>query len=225
MRPTEFSDEEIVRAGLELQSEGKNVTGFALRQRVGGGSASRLRTVWTEYTNSQNLAPKAPVVELPQEIAEQLNLVSAALNERLKTLAATLHDKAVKAADRRVAELVHATDEQRKQSERELADAGLAVDELEEKLDAALAERELLRTKLDESNTVIQHQAIEIAQLTERLRSTTELLTSTDERLKAESAKASAAREEAARYAGQIDVLERQNAELSAKLEQRSSSS
>lgn len=35
--PTEFTPESIVEAGQELQATGRNITGFALRQKVGGG--------------------------------------------------------------------------------------------------------------------------------------------------------------------------------------------
>ena len=169
MRPTEFSTEEIVKAGLELQAAGRNITGFALRQKVGGGSAGRLRQVWSEYASSLSVTQAEPVAELPVEVAEQLGIVSATLIERLKTLAADLNDRAVKASERRVAEVVRSAGEQRAQAERELADASLTVDDLEKNLDAAAADREVLRTKLDESNAANQSQAIEIAQLKERL--------------------------------------------------------
>ena len=42
MRPAEFSPEEIVAAGEALVAAGRNVTGFALRQKVGGGNPNRL---------------------------------------------------------------------------------------------------------------------------------------------------------------------------------------
>ena len=43
MRPAEFSPEEIVAAGEALVAAGRNVTGFALRQKVGGGNPNRLK--------------------------------------------------------------------------------------------------------------------------------------------------------------------------------------
>ena len=48
MRPAEFTPEEIIQAGQELQAAGRNITGFALRQKVGGGNPSRLKEVWGE---------------------------------------------------------------------------------------------------------------------------------------------------------------------------------
>lgn len=33
MRPAEFAPEQIIEAGKELQAAGRNITGFALRQK------------------------------------------------------------------------------------------------------------------------------------------------------------------------------------------------
>ena len=43
MRPAEFPAEAIIEAGQALQAAGRNVTGFALRQKVGGGNPTRLK--------------------------------------------------------------------------------------------------------------------------------------------------------------------------------------
>lgn len=69
MRPAEVSDEQIIEAGLALKAAGRNVTGFALRQRIGGGNPTRLRAVWTEYVASTEVIQAEPVAELPVEIA------------------------------------------------------------------------------------------------------------------------------------------------------------
>ena len=42
MRPVEFTPDAIIQAGQSLQAAGRNITGFALRQKVGGGNPSRL---------------------------------------------------------------------------------------------------------------------------------------------------------------------------------------
>jgi len=135
MRPTEFPAEAIIAAGQSLQAAGRNVTGFALRQRVGGGNPARLRQVWDEYLASNTTAQAQPLAELPVEVADEVAAVTAALKERITTLAVELNDKAVKAAERRVAEVVRAAGEQREQAERELADATSTVDDLEKTLD------------------------------------------------------------------------------------------
>ena len=137
MRPVEFTPEAIIEAGQELQGAGRNITGFALRQKVGGGNPTRLKQVWDEHLASQSVQQAEPVAELPVEVAEEVAAVTKALTERLATLAVELNDKAVKAAERRVHEVVRSAGEQRAQAERELSDAAQTVDDLEAKLDEA----------------------------------------------------------------------------------------
>jgi len=149
MRPVEFAPETIIQAGADLQLAGRNVTGFALRQRVGGGNPARLKQVWDEHCNGHGAAPAAPVAELPGEVAEHVTAISTALGERLATLAVELNDKAVRAAERRVAEVVRGAGEQRTQAERELADAAQTVDALEDQLAQARAEHDRLQGEID----------------------------------------------------------------------------
>ena len=104
MRPVEFAPEAIIQAGQELQATGRNITGFALRQKVGGGNPARLKQVWDEHRNSQAATKAEPVAELPVEVAEEIATVTKALTERLATLAVELNDKAIKAAERRVSD-------------------------------------------------------------------------------------------------------------------------
>lgn len=63
MRPVEFTAEQIVEAGQALQVAGRNITGFALRQKVGGGNPSRLKQVWDEHINSQAVTRAEPVAD------------------------------------------------------------------------------------------------------------------------------------------------------------------
>ena len=168
MRPAEFPVEAIIEAGQALQAAGRNVTGFALRQKVGGGNPTRLRQVWDEHLASSSVAPAQPVAELPIEVAEEVANVTKALTERIATLAVELNDKAVKAAERRVAEVLRTAGEQREQAERELADAATTVDDLEAALDQTKAEVAALTGKLTDSQAHGQAQAVELAQLRER---------------------------------------------------------
>lgn len=169
MRPAEISNESIIEAGLALQEAGRNITGFALRQKIGAGNPSRLKQVWDEHVNSHATTPAEPVAELPIEVAEAMAAVTKELTDRLATLAVELNDKAVKAAERRVTEVVRAAGEQREQAERELADAAQTVDELELKLEERATAFGVLETKLTDANTSNQAQAVELAQLRERL--------------------------------------------------------
>lgn len=169
MRPTEVTNEQIIEAGNQIISAGRSVTGFALRKIIKAGDANRLKKVWDEYQLSQTVSTLQPVAELPIEVAEEVALVSQALSEKISLLAIELNDKAVKASERRVAELVRTTSEQRLQAERELADASETVDDLERQLDAKESEIEKMQESLDISRGLTQTQAVEIAQLKERL--------------------------------------------------------
>ena len=84
-------------------------------------------------------------------------------------MAVELNDKAVQAAERRVAEVLRTAGEQRDQAERELADAATTEDDLEVTLDESKAEVDALTAKLVESQAHGQGQAVELAQLRERL--------------------------------------------------------
>jgi chromosome segregation ATPase len=106
---------------------------------------------------------------LPIEVAEEVAMVTKALTERLSMLAVELNDKAVKAAERRVGEVVRAAGDQREQAERELADASSTVDDLETKLNEVIAESEAFEKRLADAQATNQAQAVELAQLRERL--------------------------------------------------------
>jgi len=170
MRPAEFPAETIIQAGKELLAAGRPITGFALRTKVGGGNAARLKQVWDEHI-SQAVTHTETVAELPPEVADEVAGVSKELTGRLAALAVELNDRAVKAADRRVAEVVRSAGEQREQAERELADAAVTVDDLETRLDAAGAEGAQLQKEVVELAASNQTQAVELAQLRERLAS------------------------------------------------------
>lgn len=171
MRPAEFPSEDIIAAGNALLVAGRPITGFAIRQKIGGGNPNRLKQVWDEHVASQTAAKAEPVAELPVEVAEEVATVTKSLSERIGQLATELNDKAVKAANRHVAEVVRAAGEQRTQAERELADAVLTVDDLETRLDSATSEIEALKKQLGDAQAHSQSQAIELAKVTERLTS------------------------------------------------------
>ena len=169
MRPVEFTPEQIIQAGQDLQSTGRNVTGFALRQKVGGGNPGRLKQVWDERLAGQTVATIEPIDELPVKVADEVAAVAKVLTDHLAALAMELNDKAVTAAERRVHEIVRSAGEQREQAKQELADAEQTVEDLEDKLDDAEAAALEVRGQLTEALEVGQAQAVELATLKERL--------------------------------------------------------
>lgn len=183
MRPVEFEAKDIIEAGLSLQSEGRNVTGFAIRARIGGGRADRLIEVWKEYKATEAAVTAEPVVELPVELEEEVRGLSSALTERLFKIATELNDKAVRAAERRITEISRAAGENTAQAERELADASRIVEDLEESLEKLKTE---YATSLDQINVLSknEHQLeLQLAQRQERLAGTQKQLESAEQRI------------------------------------------
>ncbi|MCW2314070.1 coiled-coil domain-containing protein [Rhodoferax antarcticus] len=128
-----------------------------------------MKQVWDEHLASQSVTKAEPVAELPVEVAEEVALVTKELTQRLAALAIELNDKAVKAAERRVHEVVRSAGEQRAQAERELADASQTVEDLEAMVDEATVQVTGLEAKLADRQTANQAQAVDLAQVRERL--------------------------------------------------------
>lgn len=177
MRPATFEPEEIIAAGKALQTEGVvNITGFALRKRVGGGDPSRLRQVWDGYLAGQTSVEPEPLADLPPELADAVKAVTATLTGHVVQLLRELNDRAVRAAECRVDDISRTAEEQKTQAERELADAVQTVDDLEQKLDAATADLRKTLELLDGSREREQTTLVELAQVRERLAATEERL-------------------------------------------------
>ena len=177
MRPATFEPEEIIAAGKALQAEGLvNITGFALRKRVGGGDPSRLRQVWDGYLAGQTSVEPEPLADLPPELADAVKAVTATLTGHVVQLLRELNDRAVRAAECRVDDITRTAEEQKAQAERELADAVQTVDDLEQKLDAATADLRKTLELLDGSREREQTTLVELAQVRERLAATEERL-------------------------------------------------
>ena len=201
MRPVEFSDEAIIQAGQALRQAGRNVTGFALRQKIGGGNPNRLRQVWDDHLVSLTEVQAPPVAELPTELAQAVASLTQTVNERIMALVVELNDQAVQAANGRVQEVLRTSEEQQQQAQQELAEAATAVNELDTQLVAAQTEVETLTNQLTASQAQLQAQAIELAQLRERL-------------VAAEEAGRAAAQAHATELAQSRDTAERLRAEL-----------
>ncbi len=217
MRPTEFATESIIQAGKDLQAVGRNITGFALRQKVGGGNPTRLKQVWDEHIAGQSEQKAQPTAELPVEVAEEVSSVTKALTDRILALAVELNAKAVKAAELQVHVVARAAKEQREQAERELADASQTIDELETKLDDALARGETQEKKLAEVQALSQAQAVELAQLRERL----DAMDAERGRYQAEAERLRADHEDAAKLRGQVEAMQTHAASLMEALANR----
>ena len=123
MRPVEYKTEDIIQAGLELQALGRKVSGYSLQQKLGGGNTKRLELVWNDYLTSQAVRDAEPATELPSEFAKAFTVFAKSLTDQLLALAIELNNKAIKAAERRVEEVISSAGYQREQTERALSDA------------------------------------------------------------------------------------------------------
>lgn len=170
-RPTEFTTDQIIKAGQALLAAGRNITGFALRQRVGGGNPTRLKETWDNHA-SKAISKPEPLAELPIEVSEAVDDAKKEINEHIVELALQLNDRAIKTAERRVTEAIREATEEREQAKQELADAAQTVEELETRLDEANSDRALLSKRLADLTAENKAQAIELAALKERLKLT-----------------------------------------------------
>lgn len=207
MRPAEIPPDLIIAAGEELRAAGRAVTGFALRQKTGGGNPARLKLVWDEHLAGDGATPAAPAPELPPEIVERI----ATHARWLETVAAQINADAIAAAERRVTSVLAESAAQREQAERELADAAQTVEDLENKLDAANTNAGALETRLAAAAAAHQEQAVELAQLRERLAAGEQAAQAAAEQHAAKLADARAALD-AERQAGAAAAAERDQA-------------
>lgn len=209
MRPIEVQKETIVQAGQALQAEGKAVTGFALRQRIGAGSPPRLRQVWAEHLGASAGAAEALAEVLPLEMEEPFAALSAQLLAQLKTFSLTLHQQVTKSAERRAAAAVQAVEERHAASTRELLDAAQVVEELERRLAQAQADQQDLQQRLAAAETQSHQKDVTMAQLSTQLAASEAQVTELQARNQEEARAAQAARLAQAQLEGQVTLLEK----------------
>lgn len=152
MRPVEVSVEEIVQAGNQLVSEGKKVTGFALRQITDRGSPSRLRSVWDEHVKQVSPEKVLEKVALPAEVEKSLSAYAERIAAEMRTMACELNQRSVQAAEVRVTEMLRSAEELKNQTADEIGDAVQLLSELEGRLAVALEEGLTLRNELNSAH-------------------------------------------------------------------------
>ena len=78
-RVAEYSQNEIIKAGEHIESNGKHVNPFAIRAKLGGGSPDRIKRIWETHLQSRKAVDSEEgvddVIELPTEIQEALSLL------------------------------------------------------------------------------------------------------------------------------------------------------
>lgn len=160
-RPNEVTDEQIIQAGLALESAGTRVTGTALRKIIGAGMPSRLLRVWNAHKEG-NPASTTEVAVLPVELEDALKPITDQLNASLRQLVGNLHQTSTRIAERRVTEITHAAEQEREAFETDL-------DQASEMLDNAEQANAKLREELAQLREAYTQKSSELAQVSERL--------------------------------------------------------
>ena len=191
MRPTEYNIEDVITAGEELLTSGKNISGFALRQCIGSGTPAILKREWEAYLATKNITEAPAATNLPSQVAETLARVMTVQAEQLARVVRELNSVAVRSADDRVEELLRIQAEKNKQNEEEVAEVTAAFEELEAKLEDRDAKIEALEKQLASALTNCDTAHEEAAQ----------------------------ARETAAKLSGQLEAITAQNTKLLSVLE------
>lgn len=150
MRPADYSEERIVEAGKALQEEGKRVTPFGIRERMGGGRPQRIREIWERYVSGdgEQEARREEAVELPAEFAEQVQGMNTALIADLTAFAKRLYRRADEIAESRTREAMQAARKARESAETDVAEAERVIEDQDAKTEALERQIEALREEL-----------------------------------------------------------------------------
>lgn len=155
MRSVEISNEQIIEAGEALKADGRDVTAFGLRTKIGGGNAKRLWEVWNQHVVQTGTPHGEAPVPLPAEVEQSFETLSTELARMLKRAAIELNSLAVKTAEQRIVEALRQAGEQSEKAARDMNEAAQAVDALE--------------LELEDSRNVCKELEIKIARLTDEL--------------------------------------------------------
>jgi colicin import membrane protein len=207
MRPSEFTEEQIIEAGQGLEEEGRRVTGYAIRGVLGGGNATRLKNIWDTFQQSQQVVETEPMQELPVEVQGALDSMAGEFLGQLKSLVIALNNKAVATAELRVSNAVKAARADQEKAEAELLDADTTVEDLESKLDQTSLNFEESQRSLNESVETNEKQSKELTELNKKLAVMKEKTDSITAQLDQEQEENENRQQEITRLIGQVDDL------------------
>ncbi|CRN65372.1 chromosome segregation protein SMC [Pseudomonas aeruginosa] len=183
MRPTEFTDEQIIKAGLEIESQGRRVSGFAIRKLLGGGTQSRFKAVWEAYKAKGAVETPVDNRDLPVEIEDLLGQLGGTLIEHLQSLALNINNQAHRISERRVAEVLQRSAAERTQHAEEIQEASDALDDLDKEVESLKAQLKDWQQRAEVAQEASTRLSADLAASTERQRSLTAELAETKPRL------------------------------------------
>lgn len=204
MRPVEVTDEEIIAAGRSLVEQGRNVTGFALRQVIGSGAPNRLKAVWDRH-QAQGV-PQPEPRPLPEGIAGVLDRLEAQWSAQLRELALELHTLAHRDAEQALQAGRDQLQHDRQALDQELQDASQTVETLEQQIRELQEEREGWRHEL-------QQQATQIGTLQAQLEHAHQQVQTLTTEMQQEREQRTLAREQVARQDGELVALRKMQEE------------
>lgn len=138
MRKPTYEKSEIIEAAQELQRSNKSVTGYAICKSLGGGRPQRLEEVWKTYLLEQQLKDESVADEhLSSDMEQSLESLSNELTTKLRRSLLGFERKLNDQASSRI-------EKQHKQNMEHLA---------------------ALQEKLDDANSIINHQENSLEQL------------------------------------------------------------
>lgn len=135
MRPSKYTDEQIIAAGNELKKENpvKRITGHALCVKLGGGRPARFIQVWERH-QAEQLESDELVAELPESLEfaleTVLNKVKTSFTFFLLESDKEIQDK----ANRRIEKEKVKFDEQMQLLEEKLTDADHVINQNEDRI-------------------------------------------------------------------------------------------
>ena len=109
-RVAEYSEEQIITAGNYIESIGKHVTAFSIREKLGGGSPERIKGVWEQHIrklqNESATNYEEDKIELPAEIQDSLDKNLKTSAKQIESIAKESFKVAMEVAESRVKSVI-----------------------------------------------------------------------------------------------------------------------
>lgn len=154
-RPSNYSDEAVIAAAKAIEASGKEVTGYGLREELGGGNPNSLEKRYKALAGNGQEAPE--VLELPQEVSDAVAGMATGLSSQLATLLSNTYAALRTTANARVDEIEASAAARIARSNKDIEDAC-------EKLDAEIERREGLEASLEKVHAEIQQLRLQLSQ-------------------------------------------------------------
>lgn len=177
-RKPQISNEQILEAAATLQSQGRDITGWALRDVIGSGGPKYMIRVWEEYRASQGdivQTEEIPAEQhiLPPELESKVQVLLGNLHAEIESFARESDALANSTAEKKARAAYEAMMESNKKlvAEQDLADkiieeADERAEQLESELSEAKQEIASVEASLTSTRGIADKNASDLAQMT-----------------------------------------------------------